>query len=63
MYSVEIEFYCQGSKAPKFSSFDDAKRCFDAAVDFLFRTHPSEYLTVSLLKDHSCVLCTVVKPV
>lgn len=60
MYSVQIETYCEGSKAPQFSSFDDAKRCFDAAVDFLIKTHPYESLEVCLTQDHLCVLSTFV---
>ena len=62
MYSVQIELYCEGSKAPKFSSFDDAKRCFDAGVDFLVRSHPYEYLEVRLIEDGLCVLSTFVNP-
>lgn len=63
MYSVEFDRYCEGSKAPKFSSFDDAKRCFHAAVVFLCRSLPSEYLEVRLIQDDVCVLSNVVHPV
>lgn len=51
MYRVEIEGLCSKAHAPKFLTFEDAKRCFDSAVEFIYRTHPDECLEIWLLND------------
>lgn len=51
MFRVEIEGLCRKSVAPRFASFEDAKRCYDAAIEFIYRTHPDEAIEVWLLND------------
>lgn len=51
MFTVEIEGYCPKPVAPRFDTYEDAKRCYDSAVDFICRTHPNEGVHIWLFND------------
>ena len=63
MYRIEIDGLCGRGKAPRFSSFEDAKSCYDSAVDFVYRFHSDESIEVWLLNDDedTPVLWTIVE--